>query len=62
VTLHGAYRGGLDGVDDACVGQPAALNVVGIARTSAAGEIAHLDAVTGRMQLAGELSRAAAER
>ena len=59
VTLHGVYRGGLGADADSHIGESAALTVVGIARTSD-GQVAHLDAITGRMQLAGELTRPAA--
>jgi hypothetical protein len=60
VTFHGTYRGGLGEAADAHLGAPASLNVVGIARTTG-GELRHVDAVTGRMQLAGELTQPPAD-
>lgn len=57
VTLHGAYRGGLGDACDPRIGAPAALTAVGIARVED-GRVDHVDAVTGRMQLRGELIRA----
>jgi hypothetical protein len=54
-TMHGTYRGGLGEQLDAHVGEPASLNVVGIARV-ADGAVDHVDAITGRLQLAGELT------
>jgi hypothetical protein len=58
VTYHGAYAGGLGGDADTHIGEAAALTVVGIART-AGGAVSHVDAITGRMQLADELTRTA---
>jgi hypothetical protein len=60
VTMHGAYRGGLGDELDAHVGDAAALTVVGIART-ADGSVTHVDAITGRFQLAAELASPAAD-
>lgn len=54
ITYHGTYRGGLGEQLEEHVGRSADLTVVGIARTGGGG-VEHLDAVTGRMQLAGEL-------
>lgn len=56
VTMHGSYSGGLGDAHAGHIGAPASLNVVGIARVAGEG-IRHLDAVTGRLQLAGELDR-----
>lgn len=56
VTMHGTYRGGLGDAQAGRVGARASLNVVGIARVAGDG-VGHVDAVTGRMQLAGELGR-----
>lgn len=55
VRMTGTYRGGLGEPLADKVGAPAATNVVGIA-TVAGDRIAHLEAVTTRMQTAGELS------
>jgi hypothetical protein len=55
VTMHGTYRGGLGDHLGPHVGSPASVNVVGIARV-ADGAVAHLDAITGRMQTIGELT------
>jgi hypothetical protein len=57
VTFHGTYRGGLGDAADAHVGEAASLTVAGIARTEG-GAVRHVDAVTGRLQLAGELTGA----
>jgi hypothetical protein len=54
VAFQGTYRGGLEGVSEDRVGQRASLTVVGIARTED-DKVAHVDAITGRFQLAGEL-------
>jgi hypothetical protein len=61
VTMHGHYRGGLGATLDDQVGSPASLTVVGIARV-ANGSVDHLDAITGRMQLATELGASERER
>lgn len=57
LRMHGAYRGGLGAHLDEHVGSEVALTVVGIARV-ADGRVDRLDAITGRMQLAGELAKA----
>lgn len=57
VTMHGTYRGGLGDELDAQLGAPASLDVVGIARVGG-GAVDHLDAITGRFRLAGELTDA----
>jgi hypothetical protein len=54
VTMNGRYRGGLGAGFERHVGAPAALDVVGIARVDG-GVVGHLDAITGRRRLAGEL-------
>jgi hypothetical protein len=56
VTLHGTYVGGLGEPCEGHVGAPASLNVVGIARVDG-GAVDHVDAITGRLQLIGELTR-----
>lgn len=53
--MHGTYRGGLGEAHDGRVGAAAALDVVGIARVAGDG-IEHLDAITGRFRLLGELA------
>lgn len=47
VTLHGPYRGGLPGVDDATIGTPVDLHVAGVA-TVDGGEVRDLQAVSGK--------------
>jgi hypothetical protein len=56
VTFHGAYRGGLGTAVEQHVGAAASLDVVGIARM-VDGAVDHLDAVTGRTRLLGELTK-----
>lgn len=55
VTLRGTYRGGLGERHRGRVGAPASLPVAGIARV-ADGSVQHVDAVTSRFSLAGDLS------
>lgn len=56
VTMNGPYRGGLGSALEHQVGTNASLNVVGIARVDG-DAVDHLDALTGRLQLIGELTR-----
>jgi hypothetical protein len=55
VTMHGRYRGGLAADLASHVGSSLSLNVVGIARV-ADGQVARVDAVTGRLQAIGDLT------
>jgi len=55
VTYTGTYRGGLGENVAERLGAPASLSVVGIARV-ADGTVSRLDAVTTRLQAAGELT------
>jgi hypothetical protein len=59
VRVHGRYRGGLGEALEGHLGEPASLDVVGIARV-AEGRVDHVDAVTGRLRLVGELTGRAA--
>lgn len=60
VTFHGRYRGGLGPSGDAHLGAPASLDVAGIARV-VDGAVDHVDAITGRMRLLGDLTRSSEE-
>ncbi len=59
VTLHGAYAGGLDGVDPGNVGRPVSLAVAGVAEVTA-GAVRNVRAVTGRLGVAMALARRSA--
>ena len=48
ITQHGLYVGGLDGVDDATVGQPVDLEVAGVADVTN-GAVSNLRAVSGKL-------------
>ena len=56
VTLHGAYRGGLAGVDNTAIGTPVDLHVAG-ATDVVGGDVRNLVAVSGQLGVAMRLAK-----